>query len=160
RYLAHLQQPQTVRVPSLAPRRKPAKHRRRWLSLAAAGLIVLATGALVAAWWQRPGTELNAQGSEEEVTSPLAPTGARRDNPLDGHGDALNAVAFSPDGQRLVTASRDRTARVWAVQTGKALFILQGHTEPIRWVAWSPDGKQIASAGQDRKVILWDAATG
>ena len=46
---------------------------------------------------------------------------------LTGHEDSVRSVAYSPDGQRIVTASFDRTAKVWDAQTGQELFTLKGH---------------------------------
>ncbi len=68
--------------------------------------------------------------------------------------------AFSPDGKRLASASRDNCVRVWDVSTGRELLTCQGHTDRVFGVAFSPDGKRLASAGSDRTVRLWDAATG
>ncbi len=79
---------------------------------------------------------------------------------LEGHTEAVLAVAFSPDGQRLATVSGDHTTKVWEVETGKELFTLQEHTDHVRCVAFSPDGKLLATGSDDHNVILWDAATG
>jgi WD40 repeat protein len=48
----------------------------------------------------------------------------------------VNSAAFSPDGTRVVTASDDKTARVWDATTGKLVAVLRGHTAPI-WSATS-----------------------
>src|SRR5204863_1570626 len=74
------------------------------------------------------------------------------------HGVYVLSAQFSPDGRRIVTASRDFTARVWDAQTGEAL------TEPFRhgnWVTWaefSPDGKRIVTASYDFSAKVWDIA--
>jgi WD40 repeat protein len=89
---------------------------------------------------------------------------ARLEHPsklLSGHSDQVHAVAFSPDGRRLVTASWDRTLRFWDPQTGAPTGSeLTGHTDAINAVAVSPDGSLIASGGWDRTVRLWDARSG
>jgi WD40 repeat protein len=81
---------------------------------------------------------------------------------LSGHTDAVLAVAFSPDGRRLVTASRDGTARVWDTSTGQTLFVLKGFGGPVTLAAFSPDGGRILTLAPrpDRSVVVWDAATG
>jgi WD40 repeat protein len=49
---------------------------------------------------------------------------------------------FSPDGQRILTASNDRTARIWEAQTGKEIAVLWGHTEVVWSAVFSPDGQR------------------
>jgi WD40 repeat protein len=64
------------------------------------------------------------------------------------------------DSKVVVSASRDRTARLWGAATGAACGTLEGHGGPVYAVAFSPDGKMVASASWDKTVRLWDAATG
>jgi WD40 repeat protein len=78
---------------------------------------------------------------------------------LEGHGDRVTSASFSPDGNLLVTASRDREARIWDVATGKSLLVLQGHFGPVQDAQFSPDGRWIVTAGPGR-AGLWDARTG
>ncbi len=79
---------------------------------------------------------------------------------LRGHSDAILSVAFSPDGQRIVTGSGDRTAKVWQAATGKELVSFFGHKSYVRSVAFSPDGLRIATASDDKTAKVWDAASG
>ena len=79
---------------------------------------------------------------------------------ITGHTDRVISAAFSPDGQRLVTASDDKTARVWSATTGREIMRLSGHTEGLNSVAFSPDGRRIVTASYDRTARIWDAATG
>ena len=70
------------------------------------------------------------------------------------------ALAFSPDGTRLASGSKDKTVRLWDTATNNELVILQKHTGWINALAFSPDGKMIASGSTDKTVQLWDTATG
>src|ERR1700722_17767812 len=57
-----------------------------------------------------------------------------------GHTDAVSSAVFSPGGRRVLTASQDKTARFWDVESGKLLATFQGHTEPVVAAVFSPDG--------------------
>ncbi|MBE9030531.1 WD40 repeat domain-containing protein, partial [filamentous cyanobacterium LEGE 11480] len=71
------------------------------------------------------------------------------------------SVAFSPDGKRIVSGSRDATLRLWDAQTGQPIGQpLKGHSNPVLSVAFSPDGKRIVSGSWDKTLRLWDAQTG
>jgi len=73
---------------------------------------------------------------------------------LNGHPIYVRAVAFSPDGRRIVTGSatdfapesEDHTAKVWNPVTGQELLTLMGHSHEVLSVAFSPDGRRIVSA--------------
>ncbi len=65
---------------------------------------------------------------------------------LNGHTDCVRSAAFSPDGRRIVTASDDRTAKVWDSATGKEIASLNGHTSSVWSAAFSPDGRRIVTA--------------
>ncbi|KYF92338.1 hypothetical protein BE17_36220 [Sorangium cellulosum] len=72
-----------------------------------------------------------------------------------GRGARLWTAAFSPDGKRIVTASQDKTIRVWnADGTGEPL-ILRGSDSPVNSAEFSPDGKRIITASDDMIMRVW-----
>jgi WD40 repeat protein len=77
-----------------------------------------------------------------------------------GHEGWIWCVACSADGQRIASASYDRTVRVWDATTSAELLCLRGHQAQVLGVAFSPDGRRIASGSDDRTVRIWDATTG
>ena len=79
---------------------------------------------------------------------------------LTGHTDRIHAMAFSPDGNTLVTGSYDGTVRLWDAATHRQIGApLATHDDKINSVAFSPDGKLVASGADDGMVRLWDVAT-
>ena len=74
--------------------------------------------------------------------------------------DLLTEARFASDSRRLVTASYDRTARIWDAQTGQTLTLLRGHSAFVNGATFSPDGQRVATASGDGTVRIWDAQTG
>ncbi|RMZ82536.1 hypothetical protein DV737_g2013, partial [Chaetothyriales sp. CBS 132003] len=87
---------------------------------------------------------------------------------LPGHDHSISAIRFVPSGaagaplsgNTLVSASWDKTLRLWDVTTGYCLKTLKGHTDWVRAVTPSLDGRWLLSAGNDHVPRLWDASTG
>jgi hypothetical protein len=72
----------------------------------------------------------------------------------------VQRAAFSSDGNRVVTASLDRTARIWDANTGHAMTAPLKHDDPLRYACFSNDGERIVTACGNGMVRIWDAATG
>ncbi|RMD41771.1 hypothetical protein DV735_g3375, partial [Chaetothyriales sp. CBS 134920] len=87
---------------------------------------------------------------------------------LPGHDHSISSIRFVPSGaagaplcgNTLVSASWDKTLRIWDVTTGYCLRTLTGHTDWVRAVTPSLDGRWLLSAGNDFVPRLWDASTG
>ncbi|MEO1375325.1 MAG: NACHT domain-containing protein, partial [Cyanobacteria bacterium J06635_10] len=74
-------------------------------------------------------------------------------------GDFLS-VAFSPDGQFLVTGDNSCMVRLWETASGREVLICKGHTRWVTSVAFSCDGNTVASCSADKTIRLWDTKTG
>jgi WD40 repeat protein len=79
---------------------------------------------------------------------------------LKGHLTGVIAVAFSPDGATLASASTGDTIKLWDVKSGALLRTLYGNSGDVCAIAFSSDGKVVASGGQNGDVTLWELGTG
>ncbi|HEX3599616.1 MAG TPA: protein kinase, partial [Lacipirellulaceae bacterium] len=75
---------------------------------------------------------------------------------LAGHDGPVRSVAFSPNGQLVLSGSEDNTLRVWDVATGEAMKTLRGHGSSVRSCLFSPNGEWVLSGGDDESVRLWN----
>jgi WD40 repeat protein len=76
------------------------------------------------------------------------------------HTGSVNSAGFSPDGARVVTASVDRTSRVWTAADGTLRVELKGHADSVHSAVFSPDGARVVTASFDRTARVWNAADG
>lgn len=75
---------------------------------------------------------------------------------LSGHTHSVISANFSADGKFIVSASADKTVRVWDVYSRKVIATLCGHTEYVTSANFSADGKFIVSTSGDKMVRVWD----
>ncbi len=83
-----------------------------------------------------------------------------RSVPIDNHRAPITDFARSPDGHRVVTASLDRTARLWDLTTGVTVAILGDHRTGVTAVRYTDDGARIVTTSADGRERVWDATTG
>lgn len=107
-----------------------------------------------------PTTAVQQGGNVSPFLSPLAVENLTLLCTLTGHTALVYGVAFSSDGQTLVSGSADTTIKVWNLSTGKERRTLTGHTAFVYSVAFSADGQTLASGSADTTVKLWNPHTG
>lgn len=73
-----------------------------------------------------------------------------------GHNHFVQDVVLSSDGQFALSASWDKTLRLWDIQTGKTTRKFVGHSNDVLAVSFSPDNRQIVSCGRDKQIKLWN----
>ena len=76
------------------------------------------------------------------------------------HESLVRSAAFSTDGTRVVTASDDKTARIWDGHTGAAVGALLQHEDVVTSAAFSADGTRVVTASSDQTARLWDVSIG
>jgi glucose repression regulatory protein TUP1 len=74
---------------------------------------------------------------------------------LTGHKDYVLSVAISPDGQWVVSGSKDRSIQFWNIQSGQAQFLLQGHKNSVISIDIARQGNLLASGSGDCHARIW-----
>ncbi|MEG4629517.1 hypothetical protein QUB56_07805, partial [Microcoleus sp. AR_TQ3_B6] len=108
-----------------------------------------------------------AQAKEWKDRPWLRPVKANLEQPgegalrtLVGHTDSVNAVDLAPDCKTAISASRDKTLKIWDTETGQELKTLTGHRDEVLAVDLAPDCKTAISASRDKTLKIWDTETG
>lgn len=117
----------------------------------------------------------NASGCKDSKTVPILASGSRGETKLwdlakgelietlseypwvvSGLVDEVNSLAFSSDGQTLVSGGADSTVKIWHTGALDLIDILHKHNGMVRCVAFTPDGSMLATGGDDRKILFWN----
>ena len=155
----------TVQMPltaELPPAVKPGKRglSRRSLLIGLAGVAVL---GIAGGSFFLPNILHGNQAPQRTTPTPTSTTQVVQDHVTQliyhGHSNWINAIAWTPDGSRIASASADKTVQVWNVSTGTT-DATYNHDSYVKSVEWSPDGKYLASAGRDKTVEIQDGTTG
>ncbi|MDF5720678.1 MAG: hypothetical protein PUP91_09365 [Rhizonema sp. PD37] len=96
---------------------------------------------------------IRGEQTSQSVSSRLPMQLIEKDH-FNAHPVTVNRIHFSPNGQRLVTASQDGTARLWT-SSGQMLAEFKGHNRPVFNASFSPDGQNIITAGYDGTARIW-----
>jgi len=155
---------------------KSAERAEHAAKLKAEDAALAAIGAQAAALSRQSGSELEALTTALVAVTPrlasgttlppklaeglYAATTAAARGPQRGHSRGIRAIAFSPDGTRIGTASWDHSIRLWDGKSGRLFATLLGHTGAARALAFAPDGSKLVSAGADGSARVWDAWSG
>ncbi len=81
-------------------------------------------------------------------------------NTFRGHTKSVRSATFSNDGKYILSASGDKTIKLWKTETGECIRTFEGHTAIVYSATFSNDGKYIVSASNDETIKLWKTETG
>lgn len=126
------------------------------------------TAAVYAVAWSPDGKRI-ASGGEDRIVQVWEIVKDSRSNPLTalfssnrgsftyrGHTGRVNALAWSPDGRRIASASSDKSMQVWDALSNKLIFVYRHRSSAFNAVAWSFDNRRVACGGNDKTVQVWD----
>ena len=113
----------------------------RRLFLLGLGVLTIASGTGLLWWWRRP---------------PVLETVKQ----WKAHENIVEDLAFSPDGENLLSGSADGNLDLWRLTTAERIRRFEGHERSVLSVAFSPDGREIASASSDGSARLWRTLSG
>ena len=115
------------------------------------GMVISGGGDDKAFIWQFPvSSDLVESNEQVGVSNCIA---------LEGHTDTVTSVGFNFDATLALTASYDGTVRIWNVDTGELIHILDG-PEEIEWACWHSKGNAVIAGSRDGTIWMWLAHNG
>ncbi|MFN0020720.1 MAG: WD40 repeat domain-containing protein [Pirellulaceae bacterium] len=102
---------------------------------------------------------MGSADSAEAQESPAAGT-PKKAMVVYAHTDSVLSLAFTPDGDYLVSSSRDRLAKIWKLEDCSVVARLEDHDKDVSDIAISPNGKRLVTASQDKSVRFWSLPDG
>lgn len=117
-------------------------------------------GGITAVRFNPAGDQIATSGMDHSILIWANPPAAMPVKTLAGHTRWVRDLAFTPDGQRLVSVSDDRSVRVWNLADGKVLHTLTGPSDWVVSLALRADGRYAATASYDRTIRIWDLDRG
>jgi ribosome assembly protein 4 len=107
------------------------------------------------------GVERMISGSDDFTLFLWNPTESKHPvKRLTGHQQAINHIAFSPDGRYIASASFDKKTKIWNGYSGDFMLTLTGHVGAVYQVAWSSDSRLLVTASKDSTAKLWEVPSG
>jgi len=126
------------------------KAHRGWVTALAAPQTADQPGRFVSA--SRDNTLLLWKGA----TTAEGTQSAEPEKRMEGHSGFVEDIALSSDGQYALSASWDKSLRLWELKSGNCIRKFNDHTKDVLTVAFSPDNRQIVSGGRDNKLKMWN----
>lgn len=118
---------------------------------------------VIAASFSPNGNVLASSGDINDKTVKLWFLSKNRNITLKGHSDwfgGIDSIAFTADSKLIASGSKDKTIKIWQVDTGRELMTFKGHDDHITSIAISSKNKLLASASKDKTLKLWTLTTG
>ncbi|MEH2086810.1 NB-ARC domain-containing protein [Nostoc sp.] len=92
----------------------------------------------------------------QPLSSSLIKPNEQMQRTLISHTALVTALAITPDGERVISGSSDKTIKVWNLKSGQLLFTLEGHTAPVTALAITPDSERVISSSFDKTLKIWE----
>jgi WD40 repeat protein len=151
--------PDGTRVAATVRDRKTDKHSLIVCDVASCESLPSTEGLVLVLVYSPDGRWLAALGADEKTVLLLDARTHETTARFTGHESHVFKAAFSSDSRYLASCSRDRTVRVWQIDSG-VCQVLRGHTDEVYAAAFHPGGTRLATGGRDGSVSLWDLARG